>query len=99
MYPYIISVPGHSEITDQAHLHWIKTERPRGSEKRKLAKALVDMMAKIRLMFHEHARSVIELSYSLLPDLMGEIDEVAYKSKAIRLLLLDNNFLHNIDLV
>lgn len=57
----------------------------------------MDAMAKIRLVFREHGRSVIESSYDLLPDVMGEIDEVAYKSEAVRLLLLDDNFLHNTD--
>ena len=59
----------------------------------------MDAMAKIRLVFHKHGRSVIESSYDLLPDVMGEIDEVAYKSEAVRLLLLDDNFLHNTNLV
>ena len=54
-------------------------------------------MAKIRLVFREHGRSVIESSYDLLPDVMGEIDEVVYKSEAVRLLLLNDNFLHNTD--
>ena len=57
----------------------------------------MDATAKIQFMFREHSRSVIESSYNLLPDVMGEIDEVAYKSEAVRLLLLDDNFLHNTD--
>ena len=57
-------------------------------------KALVDAMAKVRLTFRKHARSVIESSYHLLPDIMDEIDEVAYKREAVRLLLLDDNYLH-----
>ena len=57
-------------------------------------KALVDAMAKVRLTFREHTRSVIESCYHLLPDIMDEINEVAYKREAVRLLLLDDNYLH-----
>jgi len=92
MYLRTVSVFSCSEIIDPAYSSCIKTKRPRGFEKKKLMKALVDVMAKVQLAFCKHAQSMIESSYHLLPDIMDEINEVVYKHEAVRLLLLDDNY-------